>query len=50
LNELAFRVDRMLGGLKECGVPESIENAASESRSDSASLKEVSASLAALGS
>jgi len=49
LNELVFRIEPILAGAKECGAPEHVESAAPEFAYDIASLKEVSASLAALG-
>ncbi len=50
LHEFVFRIERILGGLHECGALESTESAASEPAIHSESLREVSASLAALGS
>ena len=49
LNELVFRIEPILAGAKECGAPEHVESAAPEFAYDIASLKEVSASLATLG-
>jgi tetratricopeptide (TPR) repeat protein len=48
LHELAFRIERILGGLNDCGAPEYVESAASETVNQNESLREVSASLAAL--
>jgi tetratricopeptide (TPR) repeat protein len=49
LHEVVFRIERILGGLNECGALDFVENAASERAGRSDSLREVSASLAALG-
>ena len=49
LHELVFRIEPVLAGAKECGAPEHVESAAPEFSCDTASLKEVSASLATLG-
>ena len=49
LNELVFRVERILDSLNTCGAPEYTESAASTTVIQSDSLREVSASLAALG-
>jgi len=49
LHELVFRIEPILAGTKECGAPEHVESAAPEFAYDIASLKEVSASLATLG-
>ena len=49
LNELVFRVEGILSGLNGCGASEYTESAASTTVIQSDSLKEVSASLAALG-
>ncbi len=49
LNELVFHVEGILTGLNGCGAPEYTESAASTTVIQSDSLKEVSASLAALG-
>jgi len=49
LHELVFRIEPILGGLKECGALELDESAATAPRSQSESLREVSASLTALG-
>lgn len=48
LHELEFRIERILGGLKECGAPDRVESAAADTAVQSDSLREVSASLAAL--
>jgi len=52
LHEMEFRIERILGGLEDCGapIPETVEGAASLSDTHSAPLKEVAASLAALPS
>lgn len=47
LNELVFRIEPILNGATDCGAPEYVESAASAPSYPS--LKEVSASLAALG-
>jgi tetratricopeptide (TPR) repeat protein len=49
LHELVFRIEPILGGLKECGAPEYVESAAPAPAYPSESLNEVSASLATLG-
>ncbi len=49
LHELVFRIEPILAGAKDCGAPEHVESAAPEFACDTASLKEVSASLATLG-
>lgn len=49
LNELVFRIEPILNGAKDCGAPEHVESAAPEFVSEIESLKEVSASLATLG-
>jgi tetratricopeptide (TPR) repeat protein len=49
LNELVFRVEPILDGAKDCGAPEYVESAAPAPAYPSESLKEVSASLATLG-
>jgi len=49
LNELVFRIEPILSGAKDCGAPEYVESAASAPAYPSESLKEVSASLATLG-
>ena len=48
LHELVFRSERILGGLNDCGAPAYVEGAASDAVIQSDSLREVSASLAAL--
>jgi len=48
LNEMVFRIERMLGGLTTCGAPEDTESAAVDTAIQTESLREVSASLAAL--
>jgi hypothetical protein len=48
LHELVFRTERILGGSNDCGAPEHVESAASTLVTQSDSLREVSASLAAL--
>jgi tetratricopeptide (TPR) repeat protein len=49
LHELEFRIERILEGANDCGAPDCAESAAPLLESPSASLKEVTASLAALG-
>jgi hypothetical protein len=49
LNELVFRIEPILAGSKDCGAPEYVESAAPAPAYPSASLQEVSASLATLG-
>jgi len=49
LHEVIFRVEPILAGTKDCGAPEYVESAAPENSYDIESLKEVSASLATLG-
>jgi len=49
LHELVFRIEPILTGAKDCGAPDHVESAAPESSYDIESLKEVSASLAMLG-
>jgi len=49
LHELEFRFERILEGANECGAPEHVESAAPAPAYQSESLREVSASLAALG-
>ena len=49
LHELVFRIEPMLKDIKECGALEQIESAAPTNVCETASLKEVSASLATLG-
>jgi hypothetical protein len=49
LHEVIFRVEPILSGAKDCGAPEHVESAAPETSYDIESLKEVSASLATLG-
>jgi len=49
LHELVFRIEPILADAKKCGAPEHLESAAPEFACDTASLKEVSASLATLG-
>jgi tetratricopeptide (TPR) repeat protein len=49
LNELVFRIEPILSGIKECGAPADVESAAPGSPYPSGSLREVSASLATLG-
>ena len=46
LHELVFRIEPILAGAKDCGAPDHVESAAPEITE---SLKEVSASLATLG-
>jgi tetratricopeptide (TPR) repeat protein len=48
LNEMVFRIERMLGGLRTCGAPEETGSAARSTAIQTDSLREVSASLAAL--
>jgi len=48
LHEFVFRIERLLGGLNDCGAPEHVENAAFEDQTRAGSLRELSASLAAL--
>lgn len=49
LHEVVFRIEPILAGAKDCGAPEHVESAAPENSYDVESLKEVSASLAMLG-
>jgi tetratricopeptide (TPR) repeat protein len=49
LHELAFRIEPILTGANDCGAPEHVESAAPENSYEIESLKEVSASLAMLG-
>jgi hypothetical protein len=49
LHELVFRIEPVLAGSKDCGAPEHVESAAPENSYEIESLKEVSASLAMLG-
>src|SRR2546426_839996 len=49
LHELVFRIEPILDGAKDCGAPEYVESAAPEMVHGIESLKEVSASLATLG-
>jgi hypothetical protein len=49
LHEVVFRIEPILAGSKDCGAPEHVESAAPENSYDIESLKEVSASLATLG-
>ena len=49
LNELVFRIEPILAGAKGCGAPDEVESAAPEDSYSIESLKEVSASLALLG-
>src|SRR3989442_14372068 len=49
LHEFVFKIERLTEGLSECGALEGIESAASEPAGATEALKEVSASLAALG-
>ena len=48
LNEMVFRVERMMGGLTTCGAPEDVGSTADRAAIQTESLREVSASLAAL--
>ena len=48
LNEMVFRIERISEGLRECEAPDELENPAAEPQLQSAALKELSASLAAL--
>jgi tetratricopeptide (TPR) repeat protein len=48
LHEMVFRIERLLAGLKDCGAPDYTESAESTSVIQTDSLREVSASLAAL--
>ena len=48
LHELTFRIERIMNGLCDCELPDSVELAAAEPRLQSDALREVSASLAAL--
>ena len=52
LHEMEFRIERILGGVEDCGAPahEALEGAACLSDTHSAPLREVAASLAALDS
>jgi tetratricopeptide (TPR) repeat protein len=49
LHEFVFRIERTIAGLNDCGAPEPVESAAVEPPHRSESLRELSASLAALG-
>src|SRR5256712_1936749 len=49
LHEFVFKIERLTEGLSECGALEGIESAASEPAGATEALKEVSASLASLG-
>jgi len=49
LHEFVFRIERVLGGLSDCGASEHVESAALEDVTQAESLREVSASLATLG-
>jgi len=49
LHEQVFRIEPILAGTKDCGAPEHVESAAPEDSYDTGPLKEVSASLAMLG-
>ena len=49
LHELVFRIEPILAGAKDCGAPEHVESAAPEMVNSIESLREVSASLATLG-
>lgn len=48
LHEMVFRIERMLGGLTTCGAPDNLGSAAVDTPIQTDSLREVSASLAAL--
>jgi tetratricopeptide (TPR) repeat protein len=48
LHELVFRIERILGGVNECGAPDEAESAAVEATRRTESLRDLSASLAAL--
>jgi tetratricopeptide (TPR) repeat protein len=50
LHEMEFRLERMLAGTEDCGAPDASESAAPLSGTQSAPLREVAASLAALDS
>ena len=49
LNEFVFRIERLIDGLRECVTPDELEAAVPEPRDATEALREVSASLAALG-
>jgi tetratricopeptide (TPR) repeat protein len=49
LHELVFRIEPILTGAKDCGASEQVESAAPDNSYDIESLKEVSVSLAMLG-
>ena len=49
LHEFVFKIERLTEGLSECGSLDGIESAGSESPGATEALREVSASLAALG-
>ena len=49
LHELVYRIERIKDGLQDCESPEQVEVAAEESAAYGDALREVSASLAALG-
>lgn len=48
LHELVFRTERILGGVNECGAPDEAKSAALEPTKRTESLRDLSASLAAL--
>jgi tetratricopeptide (TPR) repeat protein len=50
LHELEFRIERILNSANDCGAPDDAEGAAPLLENQNASLRELSASLAALGS
>jgi len=50
LHEFVFRIERMLAGVNDCGAPDRVESAALEGPYRTESLRELSASLAALRS
>jgi tetratricopeptide (TPR) repeat protein len=49
LHELVFRIERLIDKLRECATPNDLEGAAPEPVETTEALREVSASLAALG-
>ena len=48
LHELVFHIERILGGVNECGAPDEAESAALEPTKQTESLRDLSASLATL--
>lgn len=50
LHEFVFRIERLINGLRECVAPDELEATIPEPKDATEALREVSASLAALGS